>query len=39
MRKIDTSTWKNYLLGGDEGLFDIVKGKRLTKANMKYGDV
>lgn len=39
MVKIDTSTWKEFYLGGGKGLFDIVKGKRLTKANMKDGDI
>lgn len=34
--KVDISTWKNFEIGS---LFDIVKGTRLTKANMKPGDI
>lgn len=37
MTKIDTSLWKEFRIGGDQGLFEIVKGKRLTKANMLVG--
>ena len=33
---VDISTWKNFEIGS---LFDIVKGTRLTKANMKSGDI
>ncbi|HEO5099897.1 restriction endonuclease subunit S [Streptococcus anginosus] len=33
---VDISTWKNFEIGS---LFDIVKGTRLTKANMKPGDI
>lgn len=36
MNRIDTSKWKNFEIGS---LFDIVKGTRLTKANMKPGDI
>lgn len=39
MTKIDTSAWKEFYLGGEKGLFDIVKGKRLTKVDMKDGDI
>lgn len=39
MRKIDTSKWGSFVLGGENGLFTIVKGKRLTKANMKNGSI
>ena len=37
--KIDVKNWKEFLLGGDDGLFNIVKGTRLTKANMKEGNI
>lgn len=33
--KIDTSGWKEFKIGD---LFDVVKGTRLTKADMKQGD-
>ena len=36
MEKIDTSRWKSFRIGD---LFDVVKGTRLTKANMKPGDI
>ena len=36
MAKIDTSGWKEFLVGK---LFDVVKGTRLTKANMIPGDI
>ena len=36
MAKIDTSGWKKFLVGK---LFDVVKGTRLTKANMIPGDI
>lgn len=36
MAKIDTSGWKEFLIGE---LFDVVKGTRLTKANMIPGDI
>lgn len=36
MAKIDTSGWKEFLVGE---LFDVVKGTRLTKANMIPGDI
>ena len=36
MRRIDTSEWKEFRLGE---LFDIKKGTRLTKANMKPGNI
>lgn len=39
MAKIDSSNWKRFQLSGDEGLFEIVKGKRLTKANMNDGTI
>lgn len=39
MIKIDTSSWHEFRLGGDKGLFDIVKGKRLTKASMHDGTI
>ena len=37
--KIDVDTWQEFQLGGDNGLFDIIKGTRLTKANMKDGHI
>ncbi len=37
--KIDTSEWKPFKIGGEYGLFNVVKGKRLTKANMKEGNI
>ena len=36
MKKIDISTWGEFKIGD---LFDIVKGTRLTKANMKPGNI
>lgn len=36
MTKIDTSRWGEFRIGD---LFDIVKGTRLTKANMKDGTI
>ena len=36
MAKIDTSGWKEFLVGK---LFDVAKGTRLTKANMIPGDI
>ena len=35
VHKIDTSKWKEFKIGD---LFDVVKGTRLTKADMKQGD-
>lgn len=35
MAKIDTSEWQEFQIGE---LFDIVKGTRLTKANMREGN-
>ena len=35
---LDTSTWQWFKLGGDDGLFDIRKGKRLTADNQTEGD-
>ena len=39
MKKIVTATWKPFALGGPGGLFDIVKGTRLTKSNMRDGAI
>lgn len=39
MTKIDTRTWKPFKIGGDGGLFKVVKGKRLTKADMREGPI
>lgn len=36
MSKIDISLWKEFLIGE---LFDVHKGKRLTKADMKDGNI
>lgn len=36
--KIDTSTWEWFQLGGDDGLFDIRKGKRLTSEDQTEGN-
>ena len=37
--KINIKNWQEFLLGGEDGLFNIVKGTRLTKANMKEGNI
>ena len=37
--KIDIRKWKLFRLGGEDGLFEIVKGTRLTKANQIEGDI
>ena len=37
MKKMDTGTWRAFPIGGNNGLFDVVKGKRLTKADMREG--
>lgn len=34
----DTNTWKWFQLGGDDGLFEIRKGKRLTSEDQTDGD-
>ena len=39
MKRIDISKWKDFQLGGEQGLFEIVKGKRLTKAQMHDGNI
>ena len=36
MKQIDTTYWKEFRI---EQLFDVVKGKRLTKANMLPGSI
>lgn len=36
MERIDTSGWKSFQIGD---LFDVRKGTRLTKANMKPGEI
>lgn len=38
MTEIDISLWKDFFIGGDQGLFTVVKGKRLTKAKMIEGE-
>lgn len=35
--RIEPNKWLDFKLGGQEGLFIIKKGKRLTKENMKQG--
>lgn len=35
----DVNTWKWFKLGGEEGLFDIRKGKRLTSEDQTEGDI
>lgn len=39
MQKINIDCWKAFPISGEKGLFTIVKGKRLTKANMKDGTI
>lgn len=34
-----TEQWKPFCLGGDDGLFDISKGSRLTKADQREGRI
>ena len=36
MARIDTSRWKCFAIGQ---IFDVIKGTRLTKANMKTGNI
>ncbi|NYI26059.1 restriction endonuclease subunit S [Aeriscardovia aeriphila] len=36
--KLDTTKWKWFQLGGDDGLFDIRKGKRLTSEDQTEGN-
>ena len=36
MTKIDSSQWKSFRIGD---LFEVVKGTRLTKANMRSGEI
>lgn len=36
MKKIDIKDWQPFAL---ESLFDVVKGSRLTKADMKEGNI
>lgn len=38
-KKIEVKGWKSFRLGGDDGLFEIVKGTRLTKADQREGDI
>lgn len=35
-KRIDTSAWQEFLF---DDIFDVIKGTRLTKANMKKGDI
>ena len=39
MKKVDTRKWLPFPIGGANGLFDVVKGKRLTKADMREGQI
>lgn len=34
---VDTHNWKEFSIGGKDGLFHIEKGTRLTRANMREG--
>lgn len=36
MRTIDISNWKAFAIAD---LFDVIKGTRLTRANMKAGSI
>ena len=36
---LDTSVWQSFRLGGDDGLFEITKGTRLTKADQRDGRI
>ena len=36
MAKVDTSGWREFSIGS---IFNVVKGKRLTKANMLPGEI
>ena len=36
---LDTDQWKRFRLGGEGGLFTIVKGSRLTKADQRDGRI
>lgn len=35
----EISNWKEFPIGGEHGLFDVVKGSRLTKAAMREGTI
>lgn len=36
---VDIVGWKEFPIGGEHGLFDVVKGSRLTKAAMREGTI
>lgn len=37
--RVDTQRWRKFRIGGDNGLFKIRKGTRLTRANMTTGTI
>ena len=39
MKQIDTKKWVEFPIGGAQGLFKVLKGKRLTKADMQDGEI
>ena len=39
MSKLDVAEWKEFKIGGDDGLFSIVKGRRLRKVDMIEGRI
>ena len=39
MKAVNNADWKPFQIGGARGLFKIIKGKRLTRANMRDGDI
>ncbi len=39
MKKINAKKWRAFTIGGNDGLFNVVKGKRLTKADMCDGQI
>lgn len=39
MKEIDTRRWGVFTLGGPNGIFKVVKGTRLTRADMREGTI
>lgn len=39
MKVIDTRRWETFTLGGPDGIFKVVKGTRLTRADMCEGSI
>lgn len=39
MKKIDTSTWKSYKIGGEDGLFDVTRPTARKQSEYDDGDV